>query len=257
MGVKRLAFAAALVALALAAAGGPPDPAVRGVVLDPAGRPLAGARVTLRSPHACCRLVPGFSFQTVTTDEDGRFAFDQPPTGMDVEVTHPALAPAMGIARDGEVVRLARAAWIEGWAPAGADVHVARGLRRIAAAQGGGAFRLGPLTPGERVTLQVFSPRHRPWQRVLSPDEGTTPVAVDLDEGLALDGRLLPPRGGVAVRASQGEPRESATRTAEDGTFRLTGLREGPVTLVVLEEGRDPVIVQGAAGGTVEVEVER
>jgi hypothetical protein len=241
--------------LAGALPGAPEPPAIRGVVLDARGRPLAGATVTLESPCAGCVLVQGHSFRSVLTDAEGRFTLEAPPDPMEVRVTHEDHAPAIGAARDGQVVRLGAPREIRGSVPVDADVYVTRGLRRLASARGPGAFRLGPLPDGE-LTLHVASPRHRPFQlRFLGEGPGNPEIA--LDPGLALRGRVHPPRAGVILRASQGEARESVAESDGTGAFVLTGLREGEVCVVALDGDAEPAVVRAEAGGYVDVELPR
>jgi hypothetical protein len=235
--------------------GAPEPPMLRGVVLDNAGRPLPGATVTLESPCGGCLLVPGFSFRRVVSDALGSFAIEQPPEPMQVSVTHPDHAGATEVARDGAVVRLKAACEITASVTVDAEVYVTRGLRRLAFGRGSGSIRLGPLPEGE-VTLHVASPRHRPYQRTLLAD-GTSSVGVDLDLGLALRGRVHPPRAGVVLRASQGEARESVAESDETGAFVLTGLRAGPVCVVVLDGEDEPQVLFTEATGHLDVEVAR
>ncbi|MHC4549645.1 MAG: carboxypeptidase-like regulatory domain-containing protein [Planctomycetota bacterium] len=246
-----------LLLVAVPAAVGQPDPRLRGVVLDPAGHLLPGARVTLRSPCGSCLFVPGHSFATTATDGAGRFSFPGPPRAMEICVEHPDFAPAWGVAEEGAVVRLKEPCFVTGTLSAPAEVAVVRGRRRLAGVRTAEAFRLGPLPPGETVTLIVRSPRHRPFQRRLVLTEGEQDVVVVLDEGLSLEGRVVPPDAGVVLRASQGEARESRAITREDGSFRLTGLHAGPVCVVVLADGREPQIVRARAAESLEVRLDR
>lgn len=243
-------------ALALRAAGAPEPPRIRGVVLDPLGRPLAGATVTLEGARSCCVVEPGQRFASAVTDEGGRFALDAPDAPMDLRAAHPSGAAATEPARDGTVLRLRPARHLEGSVPADALVYVTRGLERLAAA-GGGDFRLGPLPDGEEVTLHVVSPRHRPYQRRVVVGEGGGNPRIDLDEGLALRGAVRPARAGVVLRASQGEARESVAVSDAWGAFVLTGLREGEVCVVVLDGEEDPRVLSAEAGGHLDVELAR
>ena len=255
--MRRVLLPIVVVLLALQAAGGPEEPPLRGVVLDPEGNPLAGATVTLRGRDGRCVLVPGFSFLATTTDDAGRYTLPRPPRPMDLSVDHPDFARTTAPAREGGVVRLGRPCYLEGRVPSDAEVFVAQGLRQLAATRTAGGFRLGPLPAGESVTLHVLSPRHRPYQRVLTVEDGAAPIDVHLDEGLSLRGRVTPPRAGVVLRASQGEARESSATTDENGEFLLTGLKKGEVSVVCLAEGLDPLVVRANAGGHVDVELRR
>jgi len=236
---------------------GEPQQRLRGAVLAPDGTALRGARVTLQGRHGGCLIVPGRSFVAEATDSAGRFALPTPDRPMDLYVEHPDFAPTWVRADQGAVVRLREPAWVSGTVSAPAQVRIAKGLRNLASARSDGTFRLGPLPPGETVMLLVRSPGHRPYQQRLVLTAGEKRVAVVLDEGLAVHGRVTPPAAGVVLRASQGEMRESRAVTGADGSFRLTGLRRGPVCVVVLAEGRAPLVVCGNAGEPLDVRWER
>ena len=121
---------------------------------------------------------------------------------MDLYVEHPDFAPAWTRADQGAVVRLREPAWVSGTVSAPAEVRIAKGLRKLASARSKGTFRLGPLPPGETVTLLVRSPGHRPYHQRLVLTAGERRVNVVLDEGLAVYGRVNPPAAGVVLRAS-------------------------------------------------------
>jgi len=236
---------------------GEPRHRLRGAVLAPDGTALAGARVTLQGRHGGCLIVPGCSFVAEATDTAGRFALPTPDRPMDLYVEHPDFAPAWVRADQGAVVRLQEPAWVSGTVSAPAEVRISKGLRNLASARSDGTFRLGPLPPGETVMLLVRSPGHRPHQQRLVLTAGERRVALVLDEGLAVTGRVTPPAAGVVLRASQGEMRESRAVTGADGSFRLTGLRRGPVCVVVLADGRAPLVLRGNAGEPLNVRWER
>jgi Carboxypeptidase regulatory-like domain len=247
--------AVVLAALALAAVGAPEPPRIRGVVLDPLGRPLAGATVTLEGP--CCIVVPGETRRTAVTDERGAFDLEAPESPMRLRATHAGNARALADARDGAVLRLPAPRYLEGTVPAKALVFVTRGLERLAVAEANGDFRLGPLPEGEELMLHVASPRHRPYQQRVVMGEGSGNPRIELDTGLALNGRVSPPRAGVILRASQGEARESVAESDETGAFTLTGLRAGEVCVVVLDGEEEPQVLRAEAGGHLDVELPR
>jgi hypothetical protein len=254
----RHAPAALLVTLlSVMAAGAPEPPQIRGVVLDPAGRPLAGATVTLRAPGNCCIVAPGEGNRTAVTDAQGRFALEAPETPMVLRATHADGAPVSETAADGAILRLGAPRHLDAFVPVDAELYVTHGLERLATARGAGEVRLGPLPDGEPVTLHVVSPRHRPYQqRIVMGEAGGNPQVV-LDEGLALRGTVSPPRAGVVLRASQGEARESVAESDAAGAFALTGLRKGEVMVVVLDGEAEPQVLLSEAGGRLAVELGR
>ena len=244
--------------LLLVAVGYPADEVVRGVVLDPDGRPLAGARVTLRTPDGCCLFVEDHSFRRATTDERGRFEFDRPPEAMEVSAEHPDFGPVWGRAEDGAVLRLRRAAYVEGTVSTSARIRALLGMRLLAGVESDGAFRLGPLPPGRTFLLTAASAGHRPYRLKLTLEEGETRrLDILLADGLTLEGRIVPATAGVVLRASQGELRESTATARADGSFTISGLRPGAVRVVVLCGDREPRIVDGVAGETIEVRLDR
>jgi len=253
--MKRCALLCLLVVIPTAI--GEPQHRLRGAVLAPDGTALRGARVTLQSRHGGCLVVPGCSFVAQATDAAGRFSLPTPNRPMEFYVEHPDYAPAWVRADQGAVVRLREACYLSGTVSAPAEVRVAHGLRNLASARSDGTFRLGPLPPGETVTLLVRSPGHRPHRQRLVLTAGEMRVGVVLDEGLAVHGRVTPPAKGIVLRASQGEMRESRTVTDANGAFRLTGLRRGPVCVVVLADGREPLVLRGNAGEPLDVRWER
>lgn len=237
--------------LALTAVGAPDPPRIRGLVLDPQGHPLPGATVTLVSP--CCVIVPGHRFRTVVTDAEGRFDVEAPEAPMRLRATHGSGVVTTLPAEDGAVLRLGTPLYLEGSVPVEALVYVTRGLERLASSETSGEFRLGPLPEGEELTLHVVSPRYRPYQYRFVMGEGLGNPPIELDLGLALHGAVQPPRAGVVLRASQGEARESIAETDESGSFELTGLRAGPVCVVVLDGDEAPRVLYAEAGGYVDV----
>ncbi len=251
MDIRRL-----LPLLLVAALGGSPPQETSGRVLDADGLPLPGARVSRRPAGDACVFSPGAVLPSKMTDASGRFDFGAGAPGEEILVEHPGHAPTWATARAGLDLRLPRPAWLEGKLSAPGRVAAFRGLRVLASVQSDGEFRLGPLPPGTPIELVVESPEARPWGRRIVLDEGESRrLELRLDGGLALEGRVAPPSAGVVVRASQGETRESSATTRADGAFTLKGLRAGPVRVVALAPGRAPAIVDGAAGGSIVVEL--
>ncbi|MHC4959429.1 MAG: carboxypeptidase-like regulatory domain-containing protein [Planctomycetota bacterium] len=227
----------------------------RGVVLGPDGEPVAGARLTLRAPHAGCTLVSGYSFLSTVTDERGRFQFEQPPVPMEVEARHADLGLAWAEAGNGVQLRFARGAYLTGKANAPCRLRATLGLRELAAADVDGEFRFGPLPPGVTFTLRAGSACHRPYHQDLSLDPGETRAFdVHLDAGATLSGRAAP---GATVRASQGEAHEVSAIADREGVFTLRGLRDGAVCVVALRPGGGVTVVHGETGTYLDVEAAR
>src|SRR5689334_21526235 len=95
-----LSFLALLVPGTALAAAGPPV-SIRGQILGPDGRPVAGAEVRLLAPvslhEVARRLLAGETARPATrsvrSDADGRFVLTTEPGVYDLEVEAPGLAP--------------------------------------------------------------------------------------------------------------------------------------------------------------------
>lgn len=256
---------------------------LRGVVLDPEGRGVAGARLDATLPTG--------SRRSATSEPDGRFLLP----GLDGVVTlkagherwRDALLP--DVAEDaGEIeIRFRLGGAVEGLVlgPDGAPLPGAvvgtgghHGEARRTRSDAAGRYRLEGLDPGEIVLTKVDRPGSNAGfeQARLTIEAGRT-VQHDFGTGRRLEGRVT--RGGepvpqarislmhvplVAKEAIRGAPAVGAqlgwrTTSREDGSFALAGLQSGLHGLTVLWRGleatRSVEIADGASVTRVEVEL--
>jgi hypothetical protein len=234
----------------------PPGCQVDGDVVDPDGRPIAGAAVLLAD------AISGSRFHEVaTTDRDGRFELQQVGTSQRLAVAHALRAPSPPKFVFGEpgkrthvhFVLSSRYATFRGTVRDHAGAPIA-GARLLLGAEGpvvtrpplpvpppkfittdaNGAFDSGPMAPGPQL-LRGVAAGFAPMQvRV----EGTVGAVQELDvrmfAGAVLHGSVRAADGGPApgtlVRC--GELHAFGTRwtcTADDGTYRIDDLPAGAV----------------------------
>jgi hypothetical protein len=231
--------------------------AVEGIVLQPDGRPAAGA------------LVRGASADHGAEDRagaDGRFRLAAPPGSYVVQASlgegFAATAGSMSLAagetvRD-TVVRLGPAATVSGevvrrdGAPAsGAEValflHRTREIAARAVAAADGRFTVRGLSPGA-YDIRAIAPRASParLEGVTLAAGATFPLRIALPGTGTVEGTVRDPRGrplaGVRVRAVyRGEPlvpaRPVEARTDFEGRFRLEAVDVGSAEIVARVEG--------------------
>ncbi len=232
--------------------------AVRGRVLDPRGRPLAGVWVRLGEYGRIKRDAHGQSLQEPNggvhaTDADGTFAVNAlAPGNWRLRVFAAGFAPLdrqlrlephttrsfeLALQPGGAVhgsVRGGGGAPIEGveveveggWYPATTRAHTDED----------GAFQLASLAAGE-VLLTFSAAGQADATRVATVVAGSTQhIDVTMTAGHVLSGRLIDEHGqplaGWAIRA---EGQQRGTKTARDGTFSLDAVAMEPLTLVVRE----------------------
>ncbi|HET6202895.1 MAG TPA: carboxypeptidase regulatory-like domain-containing protein [Planctomycetota bacterium] len=250
---------------------------VEGTVADREGKPAGGARVALvREPFdPRDRIDPvvadadgRFAFRAIPP---GRFA-----AGALAEGTGPQVRPGVDV-RPGETTRLdfslptecflaGRVVDETGAGVAGARLNafseenrapnalafVGYGNARSAA---DGSFRMGSLRAGpHRLAVRREGMLAPEPTTVDVPETGeVADLRLVLSKGHAVAGRILDagrhPIAGASVRASPdfssskaktraGSFGHQSARTAEDGSFRLAGLSEGPLVLEAQAEGR-------------------
>lgn len=259
----------------------PPGIALRGVVVDDAGRPVAGAAIALARWNDAVATVLTHS------DADGRFAARDVGTPCGVGAFAAGLQPSPlqllsaaagaavelrcelahgGGALHGRVFdsdgRAVAGAVLRAGAPAGRALQLlpggVRGLSpppRQVRTDADGRFALGGLAAGVQ-PVQVRAPLLAPWRgEVQVPAGGDGELVLHLQPGVALRGSVAlddgAPVAGAAVQV--GEPGElafQATATAIDGSFAFAGLPAGELRLRADggDSGRAETLLQAAAG---------
>lgn len=224
---------------------------VAGRVVDPAGRPVAGARVSARY-----EVQGGGTFSSESGESDAEGRFELPHLGpRRVEL----LARAEGFRtlevwldlEPGEtvedlVLRLAPGALIEGrvldpWGePADGVRIVGQGLGRSSLRHTGrtdstGRFRLDGLDPGP-FTLSAIPRQLPPARRTVEVGEGTEEVEIHLREGHSVHGQVAgdegEPLAGVHVHLAGVE-----ARSDRQGLFDLQNVPTGRHRLVAVKDG--------------------
>jgi hypothetical protein len=242
-----------------------PAAAIAGLVVDSAGRPVAGAEIELDG-----RTDP-FGEEPLRTGPDGRFRLPglRPGSAYKVTVKHEGFAPARETVRTAPAGRAASparivlkdGATVAGWLAGedgrpvdGADLALVSPADRFgrsaahARSDAEGKFAFRHLLPGA-FDLIALHPRHAKLRMEgieVSPGAGpvdlgrlTMPDGTTI-EGLVVDGHGAPVVGAeimpmptqeedmdlMAFRNREGQGQEPV-RTGPDGRFRLEGLRAG------------------------------
>lgn len=242
-----------------------PESPLRGSVIDEAGSPVSGAKVTAVPLVSLPR--PGdfaASPPATLTDEAGQFALRGLEEGVKVLLRGeqagflPAtLEVALAVDPAPVLLTLKPAAALRGSVVdeeakpvEGARVvlvtQAARGDRPLAtsASDRTGAFTFAAVPPGSH-RLAVQAAGYLAWSQPLTVDSGSPPepVEVRLKRGAVLSGRVLSERGqpveGAEVSlSSEGEPAVGLTapQTISDaeGSYRLEGLPAGPQRVQVV-----------------------
>jgi protocatechuate 3,4-dioxygenase beta subunit len=218
-----------------------PRPRISSRVLDEAGRPVAGARITLGDPEYLERdrtaLAPCGKGgpDEWTTDAAGRFAFDPPEAG-EVElwvrapgyvretrkVTKDQMDEVDVVLRHGATVT-GRVFTPDGSPAPGARVYaVQEGGAAETVADAQGRYRLVAVEPGWR-QLWADHPSLGEARRRLELAPGTRRLDLTLDgrREPAIAGRVVGPDGKPLARVRVGDESSSAAETGEDGAFRI------------------------------------
>jgi protocatechuate 3,4-dioxygenase beta subunit/5-hydroxyisourate hydrolase-like protein (transthyretin family) len=230
------------------------------VVESGSGRPILDATVRAeRSGGAERRGMPrvlGGGGNEAMTDAEGRYEITGlAPGTWTVTASHPEWseatvsveledAPVIADLRLGLGATIAGVVLAAGRPVAGAEVALGgageAGFRGFGGGESSltgedGRFRFERLSPG-RYTLSAMlrSQSSAPVEAVVTGD-GTQEVTLTLSEGAVIHGAVsgLPDAqlGGVSVIASGPDGYFTSTRSGADGTFELTGVPEGSITL--------------------------
>ena len=261
----------------------PSDAPVTGVVLDPAGKPLANASVGCSDRD---------KELTATTDEEGRFKLAAEAVGCLAVARFPNLSPSEGVrlrAGRANEIRLSRGGAIagnvvsEGGAPVPSYVIAVESF--VAAFEAGegpapstqahaiqsadGAFLLEDLPPGRYVLTASAEGRPPARTSSIEVEAGRTThhVRVVLRKGATLSGRVVDAETRRPIAAavvaldavtSTTANMISPTRTDDSGAYTLEGAPPGPFSIRVAHESYRVKIVPGivARGATVTQDVE-
>jgi hypothetical protein len=250
-------------------------PVVAGHVRDGAGRPLAGAEVTLRDLAET--LPPQLRPLPAHTDRAGAFALTTPRGTYELVARAEGFAPRrlrpLAVAETGEPLELvlSRPAELRGRITRGGEplaavrISAEGGAARSTLSDRDGWFVLDGLEPGEvTVTFTSRTGTVHETRDARVPGE----LLVDLPAGTQLRGRVVDAtdhrpvaRFTVAITTGAGERHRVETPfDAADGGFTLDGVPDGMVELVVGAEGYatrrlEPFTV-AATGATPDLEVE-
>lgn len=238
-----------------------PGVRLEGVIEDRSGHPVPGARLGVAVLSADGRSSTGLAGSATVTDGEGRFEIEGLPRGRKVELRAQAQgflprvettvpeegAPPLRIVLDLAGVVTGQVRDTAGRPVAGARVRVAPEgaegslLRRLGTRGGAdtssrtdadGHFHVEGVEPGP-AEIHASADCCRPAFRRIQVEPGDSdPVDLELPAGTTLHGLVLD-AGGSPVALAQVSSRGSSARTGPDGGFRLQGLADGPVHLVV------------------------
>ncbi len=251
-----------LVAIAMA-----PRQGVPGIVVDPAGAPVAGAVVEAyaeASSRGCCggpRLLA-----RATSGSDG--CFHLPDVRDAVRFMARDGVRAMACGNHASVLRLGASQFVDvtvvdrsGVAVANAWLNVtltARGLPVAPVEMAArGIDRLGPFAAEYEVLVEARGPGLRP-SRVIAQDGRADLI---LDAGLAMQGRVVDesgaPVGSAIVDAVQGDGFAFKATSAADGSFAIDGLSPRRVRYIVRRDCYEPSTTDEEQVGVVTAVVRR
>lgn len=275
---------------------GSPDPVsitlepacrVEGIVVDGAGEPISGARVSVAEMRVRgSRVVPISVSSIVASADDGTFVIvDAEPGALQVVAvkegflepepvdvvlvpTEPQSGVRVVLARGARVAGTVRAA--DGTPLPGADVEIAgdrswsRSFSGSATTDGDGRYLLEGVPPG-KTSIEVTHRSHPRTVRDAELDEGETTLDITMERGAIVAGRVVGPGGEPVVearvtmeQAGAGFGASSAITDASGG-FVLDDLTPGDHTVRITARGYAPPDpapkVAVAASGTPPVEI--
>ena len=265
-----------------------PSSAVEGRAVDPDGKPIAGAQVSL-IPEAPAAMGRGFvmftteNVRNAVSGDDGAFRMEDVPPGTyqlqgraagrrNAEMSGLEVRPAQDLANV-EVV-LQAGAVVEGRVSSGgrpvpgAEVEVAEPETSIAmirihppnvTSDGDGFYRLDGVAPGSR-TVRVRREGFSTAARDLEVRAGENVLDFSLDAGAEVSGRVVD-EDGVPVAAAHVVIHEGFNSwdlpnavSQPDGTFTLSGVADGSYKISASKEGYartdgEPLTVSGNVSG--------
>ncbi len=228
----------ALLMIAQVSARDSEKPTTRGFVFGHNGKPVSGARITVMSETGPCHLLPGYSGGSWATDADGQFLVPTPSRPAVIRIDHPDQGACWARLEPSMRVVVPEPAFVECAVSEMTTLRAMHGLEEVASADGTDLLRLGPLPAEVALVVTAEAPGCSPAQTELhlSPGETRT-VTLRPQRGKSIQGRIVPARSGIVIRANQGNGREGRAVTSHDGTFEISGLTEGRVRVVVLGPG--------------------
>jgi len=261
---------------------------ISGRVVDPDGKPIAGAMVRVEIQAQAMGLTAfrsmppfdrsdaegGFRISNVTPGPLGVIA--QAPGWQEGSVAN--LELRAGEDKRGVEIVLSPAAVLEGrvlspsgQALTGAQVHVPPGENRgggfhMTSSDGDGHYVLDSLPPGPR-TIEASHPEHGMARRQVELRVGENSLDIPLEGGSEVSGRVVDDAGtGVAgAQVWLGSPGGSpplSTLSQGDGSFRFAAVADGSYRAGAEKEGfarpeRVPVTVDGSSVAGIELRLHR
>ncbi len=219
----------------------PLDCTIRGLVRDPAGRAVAGARVQATN------LYEFLDTPETVSDADGRYALRVPSGGqqdlavvargfalgrLGVEAARPGETPAPDLSLKPERRIRGRVVDRQGTPISGAVVSCSSEIPNSTTTDGSGIFELGTL-PIEQLFLSATMPGYLGRFMEVPPENLADPIEVRLVRGVRLTGRVLAPDGTALWGASIESSRSRVEFSDREGRFVLEHMPSGRQTLSI------------------------
>ena len=177
---------------------------------------------------------------------------------MEVYVTHADHAPTWHPATDGAKVVMDLPAYIELDLHEPARIGVSHGHWTFASRDASGPVRIGPLPSGIMLDVIIDAPNRSRFESSIRLLRGQQrKIDVQLDPGRRIRGMVQPPQAGVRIEAHQGDSNRTVAWSAADGSFELSGLREGEARIVAIPPGDRALVVDAQTGEFLNLEWER
>jgi hypothetical protein len=268
---------------------------VLGIVRDPKGDPIAGAKVLLRRTRTLemgGRAMAMMMMEDGSTDQEGRFVFEDQEPGTislsavasgyrearrdDVEIPRGEDLTGVEIPLPAGAILEGRVLGADGRAALGAEVGLVRGEQGLGGmmgemdrvgVDGNGYYRLEGLGPGP-VSIEAVHPDYPRAVRDVELDEGRNALDLTFAGGQNVSGRVTDTEGNplagadvqlVASGRAFGGP---SARSNPDGTFTMPGVRDGTYDALAAAEGfatsaRVPVSVAAQPVAGLELRLDR